>query len=950
MFRHLITLLVSGLLANQAESDTNYRLNSLVKPSSYIIVITPHFDTNDDQAFTFDGEVSIIISSEINTNQIKLHSEDLIFSAANITVTNGQEATAVTALEFDTTYTFAYINLQNELQAGVEYTLKIVYTGPIRTDLSGFYRNYYIENGVTKWLGATQMESTHARKVFPCFDEPSYKAVFTLVIDRPDGFKPSLANTKLYDTVPLANGYSREIFHPSPKMSTYLVAFLVSEFEAAHSTVSGDFGVYTRPDAKNQTDYAFDFGVRVVDALSDYFGIDYYSTNANLKLDHVALPDFRAGAMENWGLVKYRESLLLYVPEDSTPYFKYRVAQIMAHETTHMWFGDLVTCHWWSDTWLNEGFADYFQDYITAIIEPEVGSADMLVTGSVYDGYSADESPSSPAITNNNVNSPAEISAHFGKITYQKAGSIIRMIHHLVGDEAFKLGLQAYLKANQFEVGYPENLYMSLQQAVVNTSALADYPGTNIVKIMGTWIAQAGHPILTVDIDYENEEATLNQKRFYIDSSYESNETYPIPVTYTTELAPDFNTTKPVFVMNEKSHVLNLTGLSLNQPWVIFNIQETGFYRVNYDEQSWKVIANALKGNQREVINHLNRAKIVNDLFSFVYADEVKFELLREVLEFLSHETDYSVWYAAIRGLNRLRNSYLGSDAQDGIEAYALSLMEGIITKLGYEVRSTDDFVTLRNRMQVLEFACKLGHQGCIDNAVALFKNFKDNGAEVSPSLRPVTYCNGLRYGDAKDYDFLYQRMKSTNIANEAWIIADTLGCSADENKLKSYLVSMLEENSPIRTQDLTTPLTSILNNYNHVHVVLEELQQNYTLWTTIYPSMDTVLSTVASALRTEDEFNQFDLWLSSCQCDTEAVASAKNALATAKAATAWADVHKQDILASLRSNALMTTPSCPLNYRISRTMHTDNERLTVILDRSEWRALGEAYVQQWTS
>lgn len=150
MFRHIITLLVFGLLANLAHTDTNYRLNSLVKPSSYIIVITPHFDTNDDQAFTFDGEVSIIIAPDTNTNQIKLHSEDLTFSAANITVTNGQVVTAVTSLEFDTTYTFAYIHLQSELQVGVEYTLKIVYTGPIRTDLSGFYRNYYIENGVTK--------------------------------------------------------------------------------------------------------------------------------------------------------------------------------------------------------------------------------------------------------------------------------------------------------------------------------------------------------------------------------------------------------------------------------------------------------------------------------------------------------------------------------------------------------------------------------------------------------------------------------------------------------------------------------------------------------------------------------------------------------------------------------------------------------------------------------
>ncbi|XP_047984433.1 membrane alanyl aminopeptidase-like [Leguminivora glycinivorella] len=840
------------VLAVTAVSDTNYRLNSLVKPSSYIIAITPYFDTNDATAFTFDGEVSIMISTTTNTKQIKLHSEDLEFTASDITVTSGQFVLALdenNPLEFDKNYTFAYINMQNELQVGVDYKLKIVYTGPIRTDLNGFYRNYYIENGVDKWLGATQMEPTHARKVFPCFDEPEYKAIFTLVIDRPDNFKPSVANTHLADTVPLANGYTREIFHPSPKMSSYLVAFMVSEFEG-RLTNDSQFGIYVRPEAMNQTDYAFDFGLRVVNALSDYLGIDYYSTNTYLKLDHVGLPDFEAGAMENWGLVNYRESLLLYVPEESTPYFKYRVAQIIAHETTHMWFGDLVTCHWWSNTWLNEGFADYFQDYITAIIEPDVGSADQLVTGSVYDGYNADESPTSPAITNNEVNSPAEIHGHFGKITYQKAGSIIRMVHHLIGDDAFKLGLQSYLKANQFEVGYPENLYSALHQEVTNANSFTNYPEFNIVDVMGQWIAKAGHPVLTVNIDYENETATLTQKRFYIDSSHQSNETYPIPITYTTELVKDFTNTKPVFIMNEESKELNLTGISETHPWVIFNVQETGFYRVNYDEHSWKLIANALKGNLREQIHHLNRAKIVNDLFAFVYADEVKFDQLFQVLEFLSDETDYSVWYAAIRGLSKLRASYLGSDAQEDIETYALKLLDGIINKLGYDVKATDSFVTLRNRMQVLEFACKLGHQGCIDKTVELFKNFKENGVEVSPSLRPVTYCNGLRHGDSDDYDFLYQRMKTTNLANEVWVIGYALGCSSDEDKLRSYLVSMLEEDSPIRTQDLTTPLASILSNYEHVHVVLEELKQNYMLWTTIYPSMDTILATVASALQ----------------------------------------------------------------------------------------------------
>ncbi|XP_073943314.1 membrane alanyl aminopeptidase-like isoform X2 [Choristoneura fumiferana] len=691
---HLLQTLVLGLLTNNVLSyisnynDTNYRLNSLFKPFCYYITITPHFQsTHGENAQTFDGKVSVIISPNVNTNQIQIHSKNLTFTANNITVSDSQTVNPVTTLEFNAKYDFVYINVQNEMQAGVEYTLEILYTGVIRKDRTGFYMDQYYTNVneklIWKRLGATHLEPISARTVFPCFDEPAYKAVFTLIIDRPDGFKPSVANMKLFMAVPL-------------------------------------------------------------------------------------------------------EHNLLYDPEQSIPSSKLLVSQFLAHETAHMWFGNLVTCHWWSDVWLNEGFANYFQDYITAIIEPEIGAEDSMVTDSLYEGYNVDESPSSPAI-NNNANSPDEIEAKFGKISYHKAGSVIRMIHHLLGAKAFQLGLKDYLKQNQFKVGYPDKLYTSFHQAAINTSALADYPGTNIAGIMGPWITQPGHPILTVNIDYENESVLLTQKRFYLNSSYDSNETYPIPVTYTTELAPDFNNTKPAFIMNERSRVLNLTGLS-TEPWLIFNVQETGFYRVNYDERAWKKIANVLKGNQREVLHHLNRAKIVNDLFAFANAGVVKFELLYEVLEFLSEETNFSVWNAAIRGLNNLRKSKLGTPGQKEVEARAITLMEGIITKLGYEVRNTDDFDTLRNRMQVLVFACKLGHQGCIDNAIALFKNFRGNGTEISPSLRPVVYCYGLRHGTVEDDDFLIQRRWfTTNLASEALMIRTALNCPDDKKRLQKF-------------------------------------------------------------------------------------------------------------------------------------------------------------------
>ncbi|CAH2105882.1 unnamed protein product [Euphydryas editha] len=219
-------------------SDTNYRLNTTIIPSAYSILITPYFDTGDNRAFTFDGEVTITFTPGSDINSIKLHSQDLIYTAADIYLTTGSSSVRLhfdNPLQFDEKYTFAIINLQNKMTSGRRYVLTIHYQGSIRTDLNGFYRNYYIQNGVKKLLGATQLEPSFARMVFPCFDEPALKAIFTLTIDRPQSYKPTLANMKLESSVTLENGYVRETFYPTPIMSTYLVAFLVSDFESGNS-------------------------------------------------------------------------------------------------------------------------------------------------------------------------------------------------------------------------------------------------------------------------------------------------------------------------------------------------------------------------------------------------------------------------------------------------------------------------------------------------------------------------------------------------------------------------------------------------------------------------------------------------------------------------------------------------------------------------------------------
>ncbi|XP_059049752.1 membrane alanyl aminopeptidase-like [Achroia grisella] len=895
-----------------AFGDTSYRLSTPITPSAYNVRISPNYEGANPGPVIFEGEVTINFRTATDTNVIQLHSLDLNFTNADVTLT---PSITISSVEFNETLEFAYINLSNNLQINTDYALTIRYRGPVRTDLNGFYGATYTEKGETKWVGATQFESTHARRAFPCFDEPQLKATFTVSIDRPTKYN-SLSNMKRQNTTDLGNGYERDLYYPSPIMSTYLVAFVISDFVLAKQSPdqSKPVGIYTRPEAINQTEFTFDFAVKSVDKLGEYLNVNYFLTNEQLKLDHVGLPDFRAGAMENWGLVTYRESLFLYEPEESLAYYKYRVAQIIAHETAHMWFGNLVTCHWWSDAWLNEGFANYFQDYITYLIEPELRSDNVLVTGSVYSAYNADDFPTSTPISNDNVNTPSEISGNFGTITYQKGGSVIRMIHHLIGDEAFKTGLNVYLTTSQLSSGRPDQLYSGLDAGVQRYNALSAYPGFNIKDIMSSWITQPGHPVLNVEVDYVNKTISLTQRRFYSNSSYESNEIYQIPITYTTKDSIDFENTKPVFILNGSSTEIELN--ITEQSWVLFNIQESGLYRVNYDNESWKRISNALKGEDRNKIHNLNRAKIINDIFALYIADQVQFSQLHYIIQYLTLETDYSVWQAAISGLRKLRSRYLESDIIDELDKTSLNLVRNVINEFGYHPRPTDDYESLRNRLELLEFACDLGDTECIQHTVELFRALREKNEEVPASIRSVVYCNGLRNGDGEDYDFLWNRMLTTNLGNEERTILEILGCTSDKEKLKSYLLSVLEADSKIKVQDLTTPLSSVLKTPSNVEVVLENFSCSQ--WRPGYTTLESVVATIANSLRTESQFTQFEERLQSTNCLQSEIDSARKAVDGVRGNLQWAAEHKEEILTEIRNNAISTLPSCILLIAIS--------------------------------
>lgn len=429
-----------------AAEKPNYRLDTDFYPIYYDITLKPYLRPEDgDKQFTFDGDSSVTFSTKKEgLSSVTIEARNL----DNIKIDLKETATGKTLWldhvgKIDPVTDKWTLTAETPFKKDTEYTLHFTYVGHLEDDMHGFYRSYYVDdNGEEKWLGSTQFERNHARRVFPCFDEPKFKAVYNLNIIRHRVFSVE-ANTRLLSTVKdTERDYYKDTFEPTPKMSTYLIAFLVSEFVARSD---GTFMVHARPEFYDQTKYAFEASKLLLHALNAANGIDYFSMG-NDKMALAAIPDFSAGAMENWGLLTYRERILLFAEGHSTLSSKQSIASIITHEQAHMWWGDLVTCDWWSYAWLNEGFASYHEYISTHEVFPELQMDKQFAIGFNQPVMVQDSTNATNAMTMEDTNTEDELARMFNKITYNKGPAVIRMIAHAMGAENFSKAQKEYLK------------------------------------------------------------------------------------------------------------------------------------------------------------------------------------------------------------------------------------------------------------------------------------------------------------------------------------------------------------------------------------------------------------------------------------------------------------------------------------------------------------------------
>uniref|UniRef100_A0A4W4GAF7 Aminopeptidase n=1 Tax=Electrophorus electricus TaxID=8005 RepID=A0A4W4GAF7_ELEEL len=731
-----------------------YRLPATLSPQYYNVTLWPRLEMDTNGLYIFTGHSGVAFVCMNKTRWILIHSNKLNYILtpdghhAMLTGMAGTKAPAIkkTWLQVETQY--LVVELSEKLQVGKTYWLFTEFQGELTDSLGGFYRSEYYEDGVKRVVATTQMQPTDARKAFPCFDEPAMKAVFHMTLIHVPGTK-----TK---------------FEPTKKMSTYLLAFIVSDFDFIRAPQREKIRIWARRKAINSGQG--DYSLNITGLLLDFFQY-YYNTSYPLhKSDQVALPDFSAGAMENWGLVTYRETTLLYDPEVSSNEDKEDVVIVISHELAHMWFGNLVTMKWWNDVWLNEGFATYVSYLGASEAEPTWSIKDLMVLDVIQPALLVDSQGSSHPLSclEDAINTPKEISALFNSITYKKGAAVLRMLSEVLSEPVFVKGLIAYL--NQF--AYGNTVYTDLWgqiQAVVDLNPELNLPAT-INEIMNRWTLQMGFPVVTID----TQTGRITQKLFLLD--------------------PDTQLGRPSSYeyVHYTAHHKSNTHLSMktNNKWVLANLNISGFYRVNYDSQNWQRLLSQLT-TDHTAIPIINRAQIIDDAFSLSRAKIISTTVALSTTKYLSKETEYVPWESAVRNLNHFSDMLEQTEVYDAMQVNKFQIK-----------------AYLYNQINAISLGCKTGVEGCMNLTSMWYNKWMENPSKnlIHPNLKATVYCYAISIGGDAEWEFGWKMYKNATIAAEAKKLMSALSCTRNKTSISflhpRYLKYTLDPNM-IRKQDV---------------------------------------------------------------------------------------------------------------------------------------------------
>ena len=751
------------LVAATARYAEAQRLPDTVRPEHYSLTLTP-----DLKAATFAGVETIDVTLKEPATAITLNAIEITLQSVTVTV-GGKQQTGTVALDKEkeqATFTFP-----ERLPAG-KATLSIVYTGILNNELRGFY----LSKTARRNYAVTQFESTDARRAYPSFDEPAFKATYdvSLVVDSGDS---AISNSPIETDTPVPGAAKHTIkFATTPKMSTYLVAFLVGDFQCTAGEQDGvAIRVCSTPDKVALTAYGVDVAKYVLHYYNNYFGIPYPLK----KLDLIALPDFEAGAMENFGAITYRETALLLDPKTASVGAKREVALVIAHEMAHQWFGDLVTMKWWDNLWLNEGFATWMENKPVAAMHPE-WNIDQIVAAGVDGTLNLDAQPTTRPIRAK-ADTPDEINQMFDGIAYGKAGAVLLMVENYLGEETFRQGVHNYLKAHEYANATAEDFWGA-------QTATSHKP---VDKIMESLVVQPGAPIVTFG-EPSGGSVSVAQKRFFLSPGIEPDaaQKWTLPVCFKAEgdgkscdlLTPEGNALK---VPANQSFFANAGG--------------KGYYRSTYPAG---VYAKLLTSVETELAP-AERISLIGDEWAQVRANKATVGDYLNLAAAVKGDRSAAVVDSALNGVTAIFEQVAASDDEKaGSAAWIRKEFSTELARLGAPSES-DSPNTRELRARLLSVLGVYGKDpGVLAQAHQIADQYLANPGAVDSTLGMTALAIAARNGDAALFDKL-QHVAETSTNPEFQVGAlQMLALFEDPALLKralDYAVS-----GKVRNQDAT--------------------------------------------------------------------------------------------------------------------------------------------------
>lgn len=668
---------------------------------------------------TFSGKVTI--TGEAKTSKISLHQKDLTVEAVEV-------AGQARPFTLDKDNEALYI----ELEAAGPVVVTITYTGNITDNMTGIYLSYYTVDGVKKEIISTQFESHFAREAFPSVDEPEAKATFDLALkfDQAEG-ELALSNMPEIDVENRkATGVWK--FETTPRMSSYLLAFAAGDMQGITAkTKNGTLvGVYaTKAHPESNLEFALDIAVRCIEFYEEYYGVKYPIPQSL----HVALPDFSAGAMENWGLVTYREIYLL-VDENSTALSRQTVALVVAHELAHQWFGNLVTMKWWDDLWLNESFANMMEYVSVDAIEPSWKIFEDFQTSGAPYALKRDATDGVQSV-HVEVKHPDEINTLFdGAIVYAKGSRLMHMLRRWLGDDAFRKGLGAYFEKHQYGNTIGRDLWDALSQA----------SGRDVAAFMDAWLEQPGYPVVTAKV--ENDCLILTQKQFFIGEHEDKGRLWPVPLNSNWQGLPDTLTT-------ERLEIPNYAALAAqNEGALRLNTENTAHYITDYQGELLDALLNNLSS-----LDNISKLQIVQERRLLAESGMISYADLLPVISKLANETSYMVVSAVsqvLEGLNRFVDE--GSQTEEDYKALLKVLSQSNFDRLGFEKQEGESDEDEMVRQLIVGNMIKANDETAKAQASQIFDRYRDNLEKLPAAIRLQVLVNQIKHHESKELTKLY--------------------------------------------------------------------------------------------------------------------------------------------------------------------------------------------------